>query len=213
MRLAILLTILGCVMVENCAAQSFNFELHGGIAGTQISGDLLGGFDKPGVVAGAGVSRSVGPKGQLGFRMLFFQKGSQKRAETDSITMEVDYYLLRLNYLEIPLSYRYSLREKFLFEAGPSLGILLSSYEADENGELLFERPFYKYDFSLMGSLGYKIRPTLLFQFSYFQGVVPVRPHLSGSTFRLNRGQYSSSIVFTFVYQFKGSNRSNKSGN
>ncbi|MFM1744685.1 MAG: hypothetical protein RLZZ630_622, partial [Bacteroidota bacterium] len=46
MRLLFLLTILGCVMVENCDAQSFNLELHGGIAGTQISGDLLGGFDK-----------------------------------------------------------------------------------------------------------------------------------------------------------------------
>lgn len=199
-------------MVEKCEAQSFQLELHGGVAGTQISGDMLGGFDKPGLVAGAGVSRPIGPKSQVGFRMLFFQKGSQKRAETDSITMEVDYYLLRLNYLEIPLSYRYSMREKFLFEAGPSLGILLSSYEADENGELLFERPFYKYDFSLMGSVGYKIRPTLLFQFSYFQGVVPVRPHLSGSTFRLNRGQYSSSIVFTLVYQFNSTNGSNKSG-
>jgi hypothetical protein len=202
MHVLLLAFILGCVMVKNCAAQSFKLELQGGLAGTQMSGDQLGGFDKVGLVAGAGVSRSIGQKGHLGFRMLYFQKGSQQRVKTDTLKMEVDYYLLRLNYLEIPISYRHMIRERFMIEGGPSLGVLLSSKEEDENGELAFERPFYKLDFSLYGSVGYEIRSDLSFQFSYFQGIVPVRPHLSGSTFRLNRGQYSSAIVFTLVYQF-----------
>lgn len=208
MRGLILTFLLSCVLVENCPAQRFKLELHGGIAGTQMSGDQLSGFNKPGLFAGAGVQADLSQKTALGFRMLFFQRGSQKRLRNDST--DTEYYLLRLNYLEVPLTFRYQLKERFTVEAGPSIGYLISSYEADFNGELPASRPFNTLDFSLMGSIGYRIHPKLGFQFGYWQSILPVREHLSGETFRWNKGQYSSAITFSLVYSVESSRKEGK---
>lgn len=208
MRVLYLALLAGCILVENCPAQTFKLQLQFGVAGTQMSGDQLSGFDKPGLFAGAGVYSDLSQKTGLGFSMLFFQRGSQKRLKNDST--DTEYYLLRLNYIEVPISFRYKLKERFTFQAGPSIGYLISSYEADFNGELPLNRPFNTFDFSLMGSVDYRIKPQLAFQFGYWQSILPVREHLSGETFRWNRGQYSSAITFSLVYSFDSRKKGGK---
>lgn len=179
-------------------AQGFSAELLGGMAGTQVSGDQLQGFDKGGIIAGAGVRLHLSRKSDLGFRIEYFQKGSRKPSDLEN--GDPSYYLLRLNYIEVPVQFRYNFYKKFFLEAGPSIGFLVGSSEQDQDGELPSREPFHKTDFSLAGGLGYAFSPKVNFTFGYTQSIVPVRPHNGGETYRLNQGQYNSAVTFTFTF-------------
>jgi hypothetical protein len=182
-------------------AQRFRAEITGGIAGSQVSGDELSGFNKAGIYAGLGVRTSLSKDFELGFRILYFQKGSRKRLKSEE--PDSSFYLLRLNYMEVPLTLRYAISKSFYIEAGPSLGYLVKSSEQDEQGELNFRRPFSKFDLSVTGSFGYTITENLDFNLGYYQSIVPIREHASGAVFRLNQGQFSSVLTFTLLYTFK----------
>ncbi|MBK9636446.1 MAG: PorT family protein [Bacteroidetes bacterium] len=188
-------------------AQLFRAEITGGVAGSQISGDELSGFNKAGIYAGLGVRTSLNKEFELGFRIVYFQKGSRQRLKSDE--PDSSFYLLRLNYMEVPLTLRYSLSKSFYMEAGPSFGYLIKSSEQDEQGELNFRRPFSKFDLSITGCFGYTITEKLDFNLGYYQSIVPIREHASGAIYRLNQGQYSSVLTFTLLYTFK-SNREEK---
>lgn len=182
-------------------AQLFRAEINVGIAGSQVSGDELSGFNKAGIYAGLGVRTSLNKEFELGFKILYFQKGSRQRLKSDE--PDSGFYLLRLNYMEVPLTLRYAISKSFYIEAGPSLGYLVKSSEQDEQGELNFRRPFSKFDLSITGCFGYMITQNLDFNLGYFQSIVPIREHASGAIYRLNQGQFSSVLTFTLLYTFK----------
>jgi Outer membrane protein beta-barrel domain len=182
-------------------AQLFRAEITGGIAGSQVSGDELSGFNKAGIYTGLGVRSNLNKEFELGFRIIYFQKGSRQRLKSDE--PDSSFYLLRLNYMEIPLTLRYAISKSFYIEAGPSLGYLVKSSEQDEQGELNFRRPFSKFDLSITGCFGYIITENLDFNLGYFQSIVPIREHASGAIYRLNQGQFSSVLTFTLLYTFK----------
>jgi hypothetical protein len=179
-------------------SQRFTGELIGGMAGTQVSGDQLSGFDKGGILTGAGVKMKLGTKSDLGFRILYFQKGSRKPSDLEN--GDPSYYLLRLNYLEVPILYRNKIYKKFFVEAGPSIGFLVGSSEQDQDGELALRTEFNDLDFSAALGLGYSLSPKADFTFGYYQSLIPVRPHSGNAQYRLNQGQYNSSITFTLTY-------------
>lgn len=184
-------------------AQQFRGELAVGIAGSQVSGDQLGGFNKAGILGGIGVRTTINKHADIGFRMLYLQKGSRKPLKNDGT--DSSFYLLRLNYIEFPLTVRYHTTKNLSIEAGPSLGYLVKSYEEDENGELNFRQPFYDWDLGFNISLVYQLNRNFDFTFGYWQSMLPVREHSSGAVYRLNRGQYSSLISFAVLYTFRKS--------
>ncbi|MBK7889070.1 MAG: outer membrane beta-barrel protein [Bacteroidetes bacterium] len=184
-------------------AQQFRAEMTAGIVGSQVSGDQLGGFNKAGLLAGIGVRTNLSEKTEAGFRMLYLQKGSRKPLKNDGT--DSAFYLLRLNYIELPFTIRYHATKNFSLEAGPSLGYLIKSYEEDENGELNFRQPFYDWDFNFNISLVYQLNKNFDFMFGYWQSILPIREHSSGAVYRLNRGQFSSMISFSVLYTIRKS--------
>lgn len=183
------------------SAQNFKAGVRAGIAGTQISGDELGGFDKAGIVAGGFVATRLTDKLDVGFEILYFQKGSRKKAKPDI----GDYvtYLLRLNYFEVPVLLHWKLSKRFTIDAGPAVGALISSREEDEYGEIANTRPFNKYEVGIMGGLSVKLANRFYFNFRGANSLLPVREHVSGVSYRLNHGQYNSSLLFTLHYTFE----------
>lgn len=207
-RLAFVLMF--CAMVTGvspaCLAQRFTAELIAAAGGSQVSGDQLGGFDKGGFAGGLGVRTRFKEHWSLGFRMMYIQKGSRKPSKLDQ--GDPSFYLMRLNYIEVPLMLRYTSTKKFFLEAGPGLGYLLSSYEEDENGEMPFRTPFLDFDLCFNVAAGYPITRKLDFIFTYQQSVVPVREAGSGtavgtSYFQVNSGQYNSVILFGLLYRLE----------
>jgi hypothetical protein len=188
------------------SAQSFDAGLIAGLSTTQISGDQLSGFNKVGVIAGGFVSTFISEKFDGNMQLMYIQKGSRKNADPE----KNDYtsYLLRLSYIEVPLLLQWKYSNRFIFEAGPSFGVLLSSYEENEIGELPDRRAFNDFEFG--GSVGMNIVlvNNLIFNARLSTSIIPVRDHQSGQTFRLNAGQYNSVLAFTVQYKF-GKNTGN----
>ncbi|MFC2101035.1 porin family protein [Bacteroidota bacterium] len=182
----------------NPKAQDFNGGMQLGLSTSEISGDRINGPSKVGLYAGVFVNHSISNYLSLQLELNFVQKGSNKNP--DSISL--DNYILRLNYLEIPLLFIINLHKHISFEAGPSFGYLIKKYEEADYQEL--EIPFKNWDVGISIGLYYVITKKWKFNIRYFNTIFfSVREHASGTTYWLNRGQYNEVLSFTFHYQFK----------
>ncbi len=192
------LLVLGLICFLPAKAQEgFRIGTVTGLATTQVSGDGLGGFHKVGPVAGAFVQRSFVNrwKGQL--EMIYIQKGSRSipRAMHNNVS-----YTLQLNYIEIPLLVQYQLR-KFLYEVGPSAGVLIGYREFTHLGDLNSDETFNKTEFGFNLGIGFDLKKKFRLTWRFSHSVWRVRQHAGGATFRLNFGQYNSVLSFLLHYR------------
>ena len=122
----LLIAILGFLATENMLAQPFSGGILLGGNSSQVSGDNFSGFSKAGFSVGAFVRTQVNNKYGFQMELYFTQKGarSNKKAEDAGNA----HYLLRLNYVELPLIFQYDLG-KLRLEAGLTAAFLTNSYE------------------------------------------------------------------------------------
>jgi hypothetical protein len=183
-------------------SQHFNGGLFGGLVASQISGDRLAGFDKPGLYTGAFVSYNLNPEQSLQMELSFIQKGSRKTPNMD--IGDYTSYKLNMNYLEIPVWYRYKPLERIGLEASLSWAYLFNYSEKDENGDIPMPPgvpEFKKYDVSAGAGIFYNVNRKLSMHLRITHSVLPVRPHAGGAVYRLNFGQYHHALMFTLHYQ------------
>jgi hypothetical protein len=189
------------------SAQSFHAAVKGGITATQVSGDNLAGFDQLGGVLGGVVGIPISGKVDLNLEILFAQKGSRKKAYPD----KGDYteYLLRLNYIEIPLLLQYKHSKRFALEAGPAIGVLVSYKEENELGPFVWSepRPFDKLELSAAVGMLYNLTENWSIVSRFETSMLPIRPHLSGQTYQLNLGQYNTVLMFALQYRFNNKSK------
>ena len=198
-NLLITLTILITTIVY-LDAQEFNGGFLAGVGASEISGDRLEGPNKPGIYAGAFVNRYFTERSSAQMELNFIQKGSRKNPDSVSY----DTYLLRLNYIELVLHYKWDFGNRFTLEAGPSLGVLINKPPYEEaNGQLLTEPPFNSTDLSLNIGLFVALTERWKFNIRYSNSILAVRPHSNGQTYRWNKGQYNEVLSFTFHYTFR----------
>ncbi|MCK9269751.1 MAG: outer membrane beta-barrel protein [Bacteroidales bacterium] len=185
------------ITMMTARTQSFNGGFLAGIGAAEISGDRLEGPNKPGIYAGAFVNRYFTERSSAQMELSFVQKGSRKNPDS----LDYSTYLLRLNYVELFVNYKWDFGKMFTLEVGPSLGVLIKSYE-EADGFILTEPPFNATD--LNGNFGLFIWLTERWQFNvrYSNSILAVRPHSQGQTYRWNRGQYNEVLSFTFHYTF-----------
>ncbi len=197
MRYCIFLTLIIGNLIA-IQAQEFNGGFQFGLSTSEISGDRINGPSKAGLYAGFFVNRSISKNSSLQLELNFVQKGSRKNPDT----INFDSYVLRLSYLELPVLYKTVFYPRFTFEAGPSFGYLIRSYEEVNYQEL--DIPFEDWDVGISFGLYYKLSEQLQFNVRYFNTVFfPVRKHGSGATYWLNRGQYNEVLSFSLHYQFR----------
>jgi len=199
-----LLTIALVFMSVSLSAQQFKAGLIAGVSATQMSGDQLGGYNKAGIVAGGMVSTMLSSKFDLAMEILYFQKGSKKNSNPDK--GDFTYYRLRLNYFEVPVLLQWKYSKRFTFEAGPTVGALLSEEEEDELGIIPNRRPFKKFELGIAGGFKVNFAQKISFTGRIESSVLPVREHYSGESYRLNKGQYSAALLFGLQYTFRKSN-------
>ncbi|NNC82085.1 MAG: PorT family protein [Flavobacteriales bacterium] len=173
-----------------------------GVTSSQISGDRLNGFDQLGFNLGLGTELQRNAQWRPRLEIIFNQLGSRKNARPDE--GDFDSYLLRLNYIQVPLTMSY-LSGSTGFELGLAPGYLLSSREEDENGTVLgLGREFKDYDLGLILGIRYAFAERWELGTRLYQSTLAVRDHTGSSTFRLNRGQYSTAIQFILRYSVSG---------
>ena len=212
MKYKILIFILLTSFSSTKAQQESKFTLKPalGITACQVHGDKYSGYNKLGFTGGLYLNALLKKKHSLEFGIIYIQKGARKNQNVEKF--DYTYYLLRLNYIEIPLVYRWQ-HNKFFYTVGLSYGYLINYYESSsELGNYTGLYPFLKSEYSFNIGLGMMIKPQIGVEVRTNNSYLTVRPWQSGfvqpyyntllwRTF--NKGSYNNIMEVVLTYKLK----------
>jgi hypothetical protein len=183
---------------------------HGGImAGgviSQVQGDSYGGFNKFGVYAGGFVNLAFSDMISLQMEMNFIQKGSRDNADYEK--EKYDSYLLRINYLEVPLIFRATFFDRVTGEIGPAMDVLVNSAEWKDDVEVDNVVPLRPVTLSGIIGASVFVIPKLEIKFRFTMSLLSIREDVGdgyeGYYKRFGTwGQYNDLLSLTAAYRFK----------
>ena len=198
--LIILLLFLGI----NSIAQQFHGGVMAGLVGSQVAGDTWSGYKKAGIFAGGYVNLDIGTVSALQLELTYFQKGSR---ENPTEKNGYQSYLLRLNYIEMPILYQYK-TGRFTIEVGPSAGFLMGYYES-VNQEVISDRQYYVKParVTLQINLGFQfaLTPKIGVDFRTNNSLLNIYSQKQSGDFRrfFDQGRYNDSLVISMFYKFR----------
>ncbi len=200
----IILILLTTILSFTTQAQRFHGGIMAGLVGSQVAGDTWSGFKKAGIFAGGYVSLDAGEKSSFRMELSYFQKGSR---ENPTEKNGYQSYLLRLNYIELPLFYEYK-AGRFTIFGGPSAGFTMSYYE-EVNQEVISDDQFYnkpaRITFQVNLGFRFELIPKVGFDFRTNNSLINVfSQNQTGDVHRLwGYGRYNDSLVLSLYYQFR----------
>lgn len=118
----------GQINAGNTDDNNFHIFEGGVVAGlvmSQVHGDYLGGFNKIGFTGGPELHVNFTQSWFMSMEMLFIQKGSRSTPLNNNGYT----YLLRFNYVEVPLLINYNDKNQLIFQAGIAYGRLFDAKE------------------------------------------------------------------------------------
>lgn len=182
-------------------AQKFFGGITAGLVGSQVAGDQLSGFNKAGICGGFLVGVNWTDYTATRFELLYFQKGSRQNAKPDQGIYNT--YIMRLNYLEIPLLFTFKHISHVELETGLSFGFLTKNknVEYDEYGVMPGQKPFRKYELSFNAAMNYQLSNKWKVHIRYNNSIIPIRDHPGGVyLYWWDRGQYNIAILLGIQY-------------
>ena len=191
-----------CTTEGTAQENQFQAGLKLGVVGSQIDGDGYTGWDKAGLTVGGFVRTDFTDHWGAQFDLLYSQKGS--RDPQDAEKNKFNYYLIRLDYIEIPIDVQYTYNQ-FRAEAGLSFGVLVNSYEENEQGEVPLSpfdfRPF-EFGYNLGGY--FDVTEHIFLNVRYNRSFLPVSNEFRflPAQFGFFGGSYNSSFSFALGYMF-----------
>jgi len=195
----LLLPILLLFVANVVFAQRFDGGILAGFNATQVEGDTYKGYNKPGIVAGAYVETDIAPAVFAAMEIKFSQKGARKK----STLKDPEIYIMRLNYVEMPVYVAFRTNERGSIIGGLSTGFLLSGKEFNIDGEFppQDQEPFKKID----------LQPFIGFQFDFLENVkadlrfafsvLPVRGKPINTNYYWQNNQFNNVITLALYYQ------------
>jgi hypothetical protein len=206
MRVFLFFFISFILLSGTVSSQQFHGGVTAGIVGSQVAGDGYSGYKKGGIFAGGYVNLDVSERSAFQMELTFFQKGSRQnpRPEKDLY----DNYLFRVNYIEMPFLYLFKIG-RFIIEAGPSAGVLVSYYETDVNGYEISNQQGYNKPAALTLQINVGLRffitQKLGANFRIHDSLLNIRSeNVTGDVWRFwGYGQFNDALVLSFFYQFR----------
>ncbi|WP_297094334.1 porin family protein [uncultured Draconibacterium sp.] len=151
---------LGFLLIANLVvAQRFDAGIIAGFNGTQVEGDNLKGYHKAGILAGLFVQTDIAPAIVAGMEIKYSQKGA--RRSFDPKQPDIDKYVMRLGYIDIPLFMAFRTNDRSMIIGGIAPGVLIHSKELNSDGEI--PEPD-RQDFNT-----FDLQPFLGFQFDFLE--------------------------------------------
>jgi hypothetical protein len=200
MQIRIIFYIFTFFIASTIFAQDFHGGVLGGLSTSEVSGDRLQGPHKAGLYLGAFVNRYFSQRSSIQMELDYIQKGSRENPTEENGYQS---YLLRLNYIELPLHYKYDFHPKGTLETGLSLGVLVHNYEeANESTDVAGKDDFETLDLSFNIGAYYTLIENLRINIRYSNSLLPIRPHAGGASYHLNQGQYNEVLSFVLYYEF-----------
>ncbi len=183
-------------------SQEFESGIMAGLVGSQVAGDASSGYNKLGAYFGVLANRQFTLKSGAQFEIYYIQKGAKENP-----TEENGYssYLLRINNIEIPLLYLFTINEHLQMSVGVAYTYLLGEphEEYNESTSGISNAGFNKHSATFILGIEYYINEHLAASFRTNNSITPIRPHVSGAERFFNRGQYSDILSLGLVYHFK----------
>lgn len=153
-----------------------------GLNFSQVDGDTDGGVHKVGLHAGVGSYVSLSKRTGIQLDILFSQKGSRFGREhyDPNAGPYLSVYKMKLNYVEIPLSFQYYFTSDIHFGLGASFNRLLGNEESWNtlSGWRTFDPEVFKFEANswdgfLSGS--YRLTDALRVELRYQRSITPIR--------------------------------------
>lgn len=181
-------------------AQKFDGGILLGLVGSQVAGDLRGGFDKAGLNAGGWISLGISPKSVLQMELAYIQKGSRENQDLDHGIEHT--FILRLGYVELPVLYRYIYNERFELETGLGLNFLIHQHESLDGYELNYN-PFSKQNICFLAGIAFNINEKLKVNLRTDNSLFSIRTErVNGDVWRFwGYGQFSDALVLSAYYK------------
>ncbi len=207
--LLVIILLATCLQVQ---AQNFTGGLIGGINGSQLDGDGVGGYYKPGFVLGFAAAFPINEKWTIEPEFMYSQKGARTTMD-QYLDQGIPWVHFRLNYADFPIMATYKVRPDLHFQIGLSPNVLLNAEFEDENGIVADRRQFFStIDFMAAVGIEYRILPKLGFNMRFNYSLISANKRdLSQFNFnqalvnRLNRaGFYNNVLSFTLRYYMFG---------
>lgn len=197
----ILILILFALFSNTALPQLFEGGFFVGFTASQVDGDTYSGFDKPGITAGAYISRDINRSLNWKAELRYTQRGAYNKGNVQNPSL----YKLTLHYIEIPLLFQYEVYERTTIDLGIAPDIYLFHREEDEFGQLRQEDypAFHPVGLGALAGINYKLTNRLIAGVRYNYSIIPIRNHPSDQTYLLNRGQYSNVLSLAVYYHFE----------
>lgn len=194
----------GCFWTIGLCAQNFGGGIHVGLISSHVlEYTVPASYSKVGFWGGGFTDFRFSPKSTLQLEVGFIQKGTRQVGTVDNNNEERG---MNLNYLEIPLLYKWWGIRNMSVEIGPQIGILLSHSEWDNFGEFtnLNYEDFQRIDFSAAVGLSYYLlRSRLEVNARYAISALPIRYKAQGvAQWPLGR-QYNSLFGLSVRWWFR----------
>ena len=188
------------ILTYNTTAQSFGGGIIGGVSTSQVAGDLLGGFNKIGLLAGAYTNLKIKENISSQFEITYIEKGSRNpKLHEDDTPDEIT-----LSYIEVPLSVNLQQKENLGIEVGILPAFLINAEMNDYLSEIKEIDPaFTKYDFGIFAGINYHITDNIILNTRISNSIIPIRPHIFNLKDGLNKGQYNTVLSFTIHYKIR----------
>ena len=198
-----LFLLLILVSSTSFAQKRFVTGLKLGVTASQVDGDTYQGYHKVGPIVGATLSAKFNEKWSAQFEVFYIQKGAKHNGKPDE--GDYSFFLMRLNYIEMPFLYRRQLKTNFGFEAGLSFAILIDNKnrEFDIYGKIPARPDFEKYEIAAHAGFKYFLNEKQSVNLRYSNSVIPIRKSPGISTYNyFIRGQYNIVLSLTYEHSF-----------
>jgi len=195
----ILIPILFLFLANMLFAQRFNGGALLGFNASQVEGDTYKGYNKPGLVAGFYVETDIAPAIFAAMEIKYSQKGSRKKVTNNDPTK----YIMRLNYIDLPLYMAFRTSQNSAIIAGLSTGFLISAKEINEYGELPEEdqNAFNTIDLEPLIGFQFDFIENLKADLRFSMSVLPIRGKPVNTNYYWQNNQFNNVLTLALYYQ------------
>ena len=193
------------ILTYNTNAQNFGGGLIAGMSTSQVAGDMLGGFNKIGLLAGAYTSLKIKENLKLQFEIVYIEKGSRNPNMHEHNHPNSERIEINLSYIEMPLTVNLQQTENLGVELGIISAFNISAtWNRPYEKNILAPNPQYKkYDLGVCAGINYHITDNIILNTRISNSIIPIRPHVSGATNNWNKGQYNTVLSFAIHYKIR----------
>lgn len=180
-------------------AQRFDGGILAGFNGTQVEGDTYKGYHKPGALAGFYVQTDLAPAIFAAMEIKFSQKGARKNPTAKDPTK----YIMRLNYIDLPVYAAFRTSDRGSVIAGLQPGYLLSGKEFNEYGEFppQDQHSFNTIDLQALIGFQFDFLDVVKADLRFALSVLPVRDKPGETNYYWQNSQFNNVISLALYYQ------------